>query len=187
MGKIIMFNLVTIDGFFAGADRGLEWHRVDDEFRVFAADQLDKAAGLMFGRITYQMMADYWPRQEAIANDPRISEKMNSLPKMVFSKTLSNAKWKNTLLMDGELEFEINKLKQTNFEYLIFGSADLCSSLAELGLIDEFRILIIPTILGQGIPLFKPKNKLEKLELVGTRIFHSGNVLLCYQPAHRSK
>src|ERR1700691_20482 len=139
MGKIIMFNLVTVDGFFAGKNRELFWHTIDDEFRDFAARQLQDAGGLLFGSITYEMMAAYWTMPEAMENDQKIAELMNSYPKIVFSHTLQDAAWNNTTLIKENIESEIKKIKQSGDDYLIFGSAELCSTLTQLGLINEYR------------------------------------------------
>ena len=185
MRKVILFNLVTLDGFFAGPNGGIDWHNVDEEFNEFANDQLNSTDGLIFGRVTYQLMASYWPTEAAIKGDPVIAEKMNALPKIVFSRTLKTAEWNNTTLIKENIADEILKLKrQPGKDLFVFGSADLASTLTNLGLIDEYRIIVNPVVLGNGKPLFKGiKDKLH-LKLVNTKTFRSGNVLLYYQPAN---
>jgi len=93
MGKVIVFNLITIDGFFERPKHEIDWHHVDEEFNEFAIEQLNTVDTLLFGRVTYDLMANYWPTPTAIKNDPIVANKMNSLPKIVISKTLSHADW----------------------------------------------------------------------------------------------
>ena len=186
MRKVILFNAVTLDGFFAGPNGEIDWHNVDEEFNEFAIDQLNSTDGLIFGRVTYQLMASYWPTPSALTDDPIIADKMNNLPKIVFSKTLEKAEWNNTKLIKGNIAEEISKLKrQPGKDLFVFGSADLASTLTNLGLIDEYRIIVNPVVLGNGKPLFKGiKDKLH-LKLVNTKTFRSGNVLLYYEPAKK--
>src|SRR5688572_13512557 len=99
MRKVFLFMMVTVDGFFEGPDQDIDWHNVDEEFNEFAINQLDEVGVLLFGRVTYQLMASYWPTQSAKQNDPVIAERMNSVPKIVFSKTLETVDWDNTRLI----------------------------------------------------------------------------------------
>jgi len=181
--KTIAFNMATLDGFFAGPGGEIDWHHVDEEFNEFAIAQLNSAGGLLFGRVTYQGMASYWPTDVAMKNDPIVANKMNTLPKTVFSRTLERVEWSNTRLVKGNIAEEILKLKQQpGKDLLLFGSADLASALTNLGLIDEYRVMVNPVILGSGKPLFKgTKDKLD-LKLVSAKRFRNGNVLLCYEP-----
>jgi dihydrofolate reductase len=182
MRKIILFNMVTLDGFFEGPNREIDWHHVDEEFNGFAIDQLNSADGLLFGRVTYEMMASYWPTSAATTNDPIVAGKMNALSKFVFSRTLKKAEWNNTKLVKENIAEEISKLKQQpGKDLLLFGSADLASTLTQLGLIDEYRIMINPVVLGSGKPLFQGIKDKVNLKLLKTRTFRSGNVLLYYQ------
>jgi dihydrofolate reductase len=183
MRKVILFNLITVDGFFAGPNGEIDWHHVDEEFNEFAGEQLDSTDGLLFGRVTYQLMASYWPTDAATTDDPIIAGKMNSLPKIVFSRTLDKAEWNNTRLIKENIAEEISKLKQKpGKDLFVFGSADLAATLTQLGLIDEYRIIVNPVVLGSGIPLFKDVQHRIELKLVKTRTFRNGNVLLYYEP-----
>jgi dihydrofolate reductase len=186
MRKLFLFMMVSLDGFFEGPNHELDWHNVDAEFNEFAAGQLNEVDILLFGRRTYQLMAGYWPTQLARENDPVVAEKMNNLPKIVFSKTLEKAEWNNSRLVKENIAEEIMKLKlQPGKDVAIFGSSNLCVSLIQLSLIDELRIMINPVVLGKGNPLFGGiKDKLN-LKLLKTKIFRSGNVLLYYQPDKR--
>jgi dihydrofolate reductase len=179
-----MFNLITLDGYFEGTNKwDIAWHQVDDEFNEFSIDQLNKAGGLIFGRITYQGMANYWPTSNAIRDDPKVAGLMNSIPKYVFSNTLEKADWNNTQIMKGDAVVELNKLRQQNGKDLfIFGSADLSSTFTKNNLIDEYRIIVNPIVLGAGNPLFKNNGDMLKLKLLSMKPFRNGNVLLYYQP-----
>lgn len=88
MRNLYLFNMVSLDGFFEGPDRDIYWHTVDDEFNDFAIKQLDNVDTLLFGRVTYELMASYWPTPEAVENDPLVARRMNETAKIVFSRTL---------------------------------------------------------------------------------------------------
>lgn len=184
MRKIIVSNLASLDGFVEGPNRELDWHTVDEEFFAYARELLGSVDALLFGRVTYQMMESYWTT--ATDEDRFITEKMNSLPKLVFSRTLKSApwgKWNNARLVGTDFAAEVKQLKQQpGKDVVIFGSAGLISSLAPLGLIDEYRVFVNPVILGQGNPLFKGIPERIKLKLLKTREFKSGMVMLSYQP-----
>lgn len=183
MRKIISFNMVTLDGFFEGPNREIDWHNVDGEFNEFAIQQTGAFEVLLFGRVTYQMMASYWPTPQAIKNDPIVAGIMNRLPKIVFSKTLDKAEWNNTRLIKDHIAEEILKLKQQpGKDMAVFGSANLLSALMQMDLIDEHRLMVNPVVLGKGHPLFKSTKDILRLKLIQTRTFGNGNVLLCYQP-----
>lgn len=184
MRKLISFNLMTLDGFFEGPNHDIGWHNVDKEFDDFSIEQLETAGVLLFGRVTYELMASFWPFEVAHANDPIVvADKMNSLPKVVFSKTLEKADWNNTRLVKTDVAGEIAKLKQQSGKDLfLFGSADLATTLIKLGLIDEYRIILNPLVLGKGSPLFKGIDQPLTLKLIKTRTFQNGNILLYYQP-----
>lgn len=187
MRKLFAFNMVSLDGFFEGPNHDINWHLVDDEFNQFAIEQTSTLDTILFGRVTYELMASYWPTPVAQADDPIIADLMNRLPKIVFSKTLQKADWNNTRLIKNNIGEEITALKQqTGKDLAVFGSANLLSTLNQMGLIDEHRILVNPIVLGSGTPLFQGINDPLKLKLLKTRTFHSGNVLLYYQPDNSS-
>lgn len=181
MRKTILFNLISLDGLFEGENHDLSWHNVDKAFDELSIEQLESAGALIFGRITYELMAAYWPTAEAKQDDPIVAEWMNKLPKYVFSKTLERADWHNTTLISGDAVEEMKLLqKQPGKDIYIFGSANLAETFFQFGLIDEIRVLVNPLILGSGTPLFKPQTAKMHLHLVNTRIFDNGNVLLTY-------
>lgn len=183
MRKVFVFMMVTLDGFFEGPDHEIDWHNVDEEFNEFAIEQLDELDTLLFGRVTYEVMASFWPTPFAIENDPIVAGKMNSIPKIVFSKTLDKAEWNNTRLVKEHVAEEISQLKQQpGRDLAIFGSSNLTASLLQMGLVDELRIMVNPVVLGNGNSLFKGIHDKANLKLLKTRTFRSGNVLLYYQP-----
>ena len=183
MRKVFLFNMITLDGFFEGPNQDISWHHVDDEFNEFAIEQLNEIGTLLFGRVTYQGMASYWPTEFAIKDDSIVAGLMNSLPKIVFSRTLDKAEWNNSRLVKENAAEEVFKLKQQpGKDIAIFGSSDLAVTLAENDLIDEYRVIVNPVFLGHGTPLLKGiKDKLN-LKLLKARPFKSGNVLLYYAP-----
>lgn len=183
MRKIIFFNLISLDGYFEGPNGNIDWHNVDEEFNQFAEEHTAEFGALLFGRVTYELMASYWPTDAAKRDDPVIAKIMNDLPKLVFSNTLQKVDWENTRLVKTNFVEEVTKLKQQpGKDIAIFGSSDLAVSFLEHGLIDEFRIMVNPIVLGGGKPLLKGiANKLV-LKLVKTKVFKSGNILLYYQP-----
>ena len=185
MRKLFAFNMISLDGYFEASNQDITWHVVDDEFNQFAIEQLSNVDTILFGRVTYELMASYWPTPTASANDPIIADLMNRLPKIVFSRTLHKAEWNNTRLVKDNIAEEITTLKQQpGKELALFGSANLLSTLINMDLIDEHRIIVNPVVLGSGTPLFQGVRDKLKLMLVKTRTFRSGNVLLYYQPGY---
>ena len=179
--KLVVFNMISLDGFFAGPNGELDWHVVDDEFNRFAEEQTPQWGGLVFGRVTYEMMAAYWPTEEGTRDDPVVAKAMNELPKLVASRTLKSVDWENSRLAHDDIEAQLAKLKQEDGNDLaIFGSANLIASLLPAGLIDEVRLMVSPVVLGQGKPLFLDVYEMLKFHLIDTRTFASGNVLLSY-------
>ena len=174
--------MISLDGFFEGTDHSLEWHNVDEEFNVFAIEQLNSADLLMFGRKTYDLMAGYWPSLGATTDDPIVAYKMNTISKIVFSRTMDKAEWENTRLIKENIKEEITSLKnQAGNNIFIFGSANLVSTLQEMDLIDVYRIMINPVIIGQGKSLFANVKHNLNLRLLKTKKFKSGNILLDYE------
>lgn len=184
MQRLLLFMMVSLDGYYQRPNGEIDWHVVDDEFNEFAIAQLDSVSALVFGRVTYQGMASYWPTPQALEDDPAVTKRMNQLPKIVISRTLERADWNNTRLVRDNAAQEIARLKaQADKDLIIFGSGDLVVSLAEQGLIDEYRIMVAPVVLGAGKSLFHGLKHDLKLELLKTQTFRVGNVLLYYQPA----
>ncbi len=183
MRRIIFQNMITLDGYFEGPNKEIDWHVVDEEFNHYAADLLDSVDTLLFGRVTYQLMAGYWPTPAARTDDPVIARKMNELQKIVFSKSLNEATWENTRLVRDDAVSETSRLKQQpGADMAIFGSSDLAVGLAGAGLIDDYRIFVNPLFLGAGKPLLRGLPGRLHLTLMKARQFDSGVMMLCYQP-----
>jgi dihydrofolate reductase len=187
MRKILAFEVTTLDGYYEGPNGEFDWPVVDAEFEEFAVEQIDEVDALLFGRVTYEMMASYWPAPVAKEqNDPRIVAKMNGLPKFVASRTLDRADWAGTTVLRGDLADEVASLKrQPGRGIAIFGSPALTVSLLKLGLVDEVRVMVNPVVLGAGKSLFRTAGERIALKLLAARSFASGNVLLTYEPAAR--
>jgi dihydrofolate reductase len=178
--------MVTVDGFFAGPNGEIDWHVVDAEFNEYAIAMLNAADTILFGRITYEMMASYWPMPPATTNDPIVAERMNNLAKIVFSTTQENLAWNNSTVVKTIDSAEIMKMKQApGKDILILGSGTIVSAFAGLGLIDEYRLIVNPVVLGAGKTLFKDIKERLKLKLAKTKMFNSGNVLLYYVPSDK--
>jgi len=187
MRKIIVSNYVSLDGFIAGPYGEIDWFVWDEEMATYSRDLLYSIDTLLFGRVTYELMAGYWP--SATTEDPIITEAMNNLPKIVFSKTLERADWKNTLLVEDINTEEILKIKQKpGKDMVIFGSGSIVSAFSQLALIDEYRIIVNPVVLGSGKPLFQDIRDRLTLKLLQTKTFSSnGNVVLYYAQAEKLK
>lgn len=180
MRKLIMWNLITLDGYFEGAKNwDLPWHEQvwGEELERYSIEQLESADMLLFGRVTYEGMAAYWQAAEG-----KIAEYMNSLPKVVCSRTLQMAAWNNSLLVKNDVAEEVARLKQLgNGNIFVFGSANLSKTLMNAGLFDEYRIGIAPVIHGKGRLLFSAGVNPHELELLETRPLSTGCVILRYQ------
>jgi len=186
MKKISVFNHVTIDGLFAGPNGEIDWFQAvhDDEWNRYAQQHADLSHDtLMFGHTTYTMMKGWWPTPAAIQMDPHMAELMNNSPKIVFSRRLKRAReernWRNIRVFHHIDLDELRTLKR-NENITILGSGTIVQQLTNLGLIDEYSLVVVPIILGKGKPLFKGVDK-AKLRLVEERAFGNGIALLRYQ------
>jgi dihydrofolate reductase len=186
MRKLVVFNHVTLDGYFVDKNGDMSWaHSGNDdaEFNAFVADNASGGGELLFGRITYELMAGFWPTPFAIENMPVVAEGMNRMPKVVFSRTLEHASWNNTRVVKGDIAAEIRKMKREPGEGMaIMGSGSIVSQLAPEGLIDEYLIVINPVVLGKGRTMFDGIKEKLNLKLTKTRTFNNGKVYLCYEP-----
>lgn len=184
MRKLTVFNLMTLDGYFAGDGGDISWHNVDEEFQELANAASNSGNTLLFGRVTYELMASYWPTPEAMKSDPIVASGMNSSEKIVFSRTLDKVGWNNSRLVKGDMLSEVRKLKQGSGKDLtVLGSGSIVSQLAQAGLIDEYQILLNPMVIGKGKTMFEGVKDNFSLKLIKTREFGNGNILLQYEPA----
>ena len=155
MRKVIVFNRVSLDGFFAGPKgESHEWFINDHEVDK-AAHKMMQPDTILFGRKTYQIFENYWPKVATDPNAPKearsTAEELNDMTKLVFSKTLKEVTWQNSTLMKGNLADEVRKLKQGNGpDMVVFGSGTIVQQLTDEGLIDEYLLVVTPVILGAG-------------------------------------
>lgn len=183
MRRLSVFNLVTLDGYFAGPGGDISWHQVDEEFQELANAASNSGNTLLFGRVTYELMAGYWPTPEAIRTDPIVAAGMNKAEKIVFSRTLEEAEWNNTRLVRSDMIAEVSGLKRGGGQDLtILGSGSIVSQLAQEGLIDEYQILLNPVVIGKGKTMFEGLKDRFLLRLIKTRVFGNGNIMLHYEP-----
>ncbi len=179
MRKLIMWNIISLDGYFEGSHAwDLPFHEVvwGEELEKLSIEQLHAADYLVFGRVTYEGMAEYWRNETGV-----IADLMNSLPKLVFSKTLSKVSWNNSILIQDDPSAAIRKYKaEGDGNMYVFGSADLSTTLINDRLFDEYRIGIAPVILGSGRPLFTKGLAFHQLSLASTQTLTNGGVVLKY-------
>ena len=183
MRRVMVFNSVTLDGYFVDANGDMSWaHKNDPEWNAFVAGNAQGDCVFLFGRVTYEMMAGWWPTPPALKSFPEVAERMNSLPKVVFSRTLNHASWNNTTLMKGDLAAAIRKMKkEPGDDLLILGSGSIVAQLAQEGLIDEYQIALHAVVLGKGRTMFDGIKQKVNLKLTTTRAFANGNVFLRYE------
>jgi dihydrofolate reductase len=183
MARLGVFNFVTLNGYFKGPNEDISWHRHGAEEQEYAAEGASSDSILLFGRITYQMMASYWPTPQAMKDLPEVAKGMNKSEKIVFSRTLKKADWNNTRIIKENMIEEVKTLKkQAKSDMTILGSGSIISQLADAGLIDHYQIMVDPVALGAGTTLFHGMKRKLDLQLTSTRTFKSGVVLLVYHP-----
>lgn len=189
MRKLIVFNNVSLDGFFVDLNGDMSWaHNNDAEWNAFTSENAGGSGVLVFGRVTYDMMASFWPTPRAMEMMPAVAAGMNSMPKVVFSRTLNAASWNNTKLIKSDVIAAMRKLKQEpGPDMVILGSGSIVSQFAQEGLIDEYQIVVHPLVLGKGRTMFDGVKEKLSLKLTKTRAFSNGNVLLCYEPMNRKE
>jgi dihydrofolate reductase len=191
MRKLLYSMMVSLDGFIETPTRALDWVLIDEELHKYVNDRQGAIDTYLYGRRMYELMADFWPTADAdrsaqdyIVEFARI---WKATPKIVFSKTLEHVEWNSRLVRDNVVE-EIENLKRQPGEQMAVGGSDLANTLMRNGLIDEYELYVNPVILGDGRPMFKvsanQRNDRQYLELVETRTFRSGVVLLHYDRGH---
>ncbi len=185
MRKLIMWNVVTLDGYFEGERKwDLSFHELvwGKELEEFSIIQLKSADILVFGETTYKGMADYWSKAEGTKAEGEIAKYMNEIQKVVCSSTLKTADWNNTTIVR-DAAAEIPKIKQQgNGDMFVFGSGNLSASLMKAELFDEFRLCISPVFLGKGRRLFNQGIPHKKHKLLEARPLAEGGIILRYAP-----
>lgn len=187
MSKLIVSMMTSLDGFIEGPNRELDWPVESPGFDDYCDDMLDHTEAMLFGRVAYEMMVKYWPPAETDpAGTPRsraFARKMNTLPKLVVSSSLERAAWSNTRVVRDHLAEEALALKQRPKDSFVFGGAGLIASLRRLGLVDEYRVIVHPIVLGSGTPLFTEVAERFRLVPLRSQTLDSGVVVLAYRPA----
>ncbi len=186
MGKIVFSMNITLDGYFEGPNHELDWSIVDGEMHDFYADQLNSADVILFGRVTYKMMKDYWP---TAPSDPQVTSGMlnfanalNPMKKIVYSTTLKDPGW-NTQVISKFTPDDAVRLKSEYTGKILLGSASIFLAFLRNGLVDEIQLMVHPVAIGKGTPLFSGLDGGIKLDYQWSKTLHSGAVVLCYQPA----
>ena len=185
MGKLSVFNSVSLDGYFTDHRGDLSWaHNRDKEWDDFVNDNASGGGELVFGRVTYDMMNSFWPTPEAAQQFPIVAKQMNERPKAVFSRSIKEATWNNTRLFNDDLVGNMEKLKdEKGGGMVILGSGNIIAQLALHGLIDEYQMVVVPVVLGSGRTMFEGIEDRLNLKLTKSRAFKNGNVFSCYEPA----
>lgn len=185
MPKLAVFNMVSLDGYYTDANGDMSWaHNQDPEWNAFVADNAKGESQLVFGRVTYNMMASFWPTPMALERMPDVAVRMNRLPKLVFSRTLDRAAWSNTTLVKGDIVAEMRRMKAApGPDMVILGSGTIVSQFTQAGLIDEFQVVVSPIVLGKGKSMFDGVKERVTLKRNKTRSFENGSVVLGYEPA----
>ncbi len=188
MRKLSAFIFITLNGCYKGPGGDIGWHRHGEEEGEYSAESLRDENTLIFGRVTYDMMASFWPTPAAAESMPRVAEGMNKAEKIVFSKTLQKADWENTRIISEDMVEEVKRLKGfPGNNMTILGSGSIVTQLAEHGLIDHYEIMIDPVAIANGTSLFQGITRNLDLKLISVRTFKSGVVLLSYEPLQSDK
>ncbi len=183
MRKIIVFENVSLDGMMSGPNGDIDWAMRDDELTDLTRGNQPATGLFVFGRVTYDMMAAFWPTPAAMDASPTFARILNASAKLVFSRTMKRAAWQNTAVASDLTGDMVTSLKQQPGDsIMIFGSASIVDQLSVLGLVDEYQLVVNPVVLGSGRPLFGPGAGGTRLALLDSRTFKSGLVFLRYRP-----
>lgn len=180
MSKIVVTEFLSLDGVMEAPH---EWHFpfFNDEMSKYKLDELFSSDALLLGRVTYEGFADAWP---SMTDEAGFADRMNGMPKYVVSTTLAKADWNNSTIISDNVADQIAKLKEQSLQDIaIHGSADLIHSLMQHDLIDEFRLMVHPIVVGHGKRLFQDGTDTRAMKLVDTQTFGTGAMVLTYQPA----
>ena len=194
--RVVVSEFITLDGYIVGPDEDVSWVAVgfDPQMQEDLADELSRTVDLfVFGRVTYDIFAAYWPHAVAYdegdalrpaegREDPRIIRALNDRPKVVFSTTLDDPGWANTRVVPGGVEDEVRRLAtEPGRAIAVQGSASIVQALARADLVDEYHLYVHPVLLGQGTPLFRAGDERQDLELTGLTRYANGVIATTYQ------
>jgi dihydrofolate reductase len=180
MRKVIQHMVVSLDGFIEGPNGESDWqgYPFDEEMHRYFEELLNSVDVLLFGRIAYEGVVAYWP---SATTDPQF-QRMNDIQKVIFSKTLNKVEWNNARLVKDNIAEEVLEMKQQPGKNMLLNGASIGSTFRQLGLIDEYWLIVRPIVLGSGKPLFKDIKDRLSLRLLNAKTLSMGNVLLCYEP-----
>lgn len=184
MRKLVVFNNISLDGYFSGPNGDIAWTKSqhDPEWDAFAISNARSGGELILGRVTYDLMSSWWPTPMAASQDPQLADLMNRLPKVVFSRTINTATWNNTRVVNGDPVDEVRHLKEARGpDLVILGSGTIVAVLERAGLIDEYQVVVHPVVLGKGRTMFEGLDHKSDFQLSRARVFGNGNMLGCYQ------
>jgi dihydrofolate reductase len=186
MGRLVVFEQISLDGYFKDQNDDMSWAKQgapDEELMSFTERNAQQGGILVFGRLTYDLMASFWPTAQAKAAMPVVAAGMNERTKVVFSRTMKEAAWNNTRVINGDLLSEIKKLKEESGPGVaILGSGSLVAQLAPHRVIDEYQVIVNPIALGAGKTMFDGIKEQLHLRLVKSKVFKNGKVFLSYEP-----
>ena len=183
MRRLVTWDLMTLDGGFGGpAPWSLGFHTAvwGDELEAYSLEQLDEVGTLLFGRRTFEGMAEYWSGETGA-----IADRMNAVEKIAATRKGTKAAWSNARALQGDISDHIAAIKaEDGKDIFVFGSADLTATLLENNAVDEIRLCLVPLVLGSGNPFFKSDGVRKDFKLIESRPFKSGGVLLRYSRAN---
>jgi dihydrofolate reductase len=187
MRRVVVSMMVSLDGFIEGPNRELDWTSEDPAFVRYCEDMLAKTGAILLGRVSYEMMIGYWPaaadNPDSSPSDRLLAGYMNGLPKLVLSRTVTRSDWNDTRFAGDDFGSEVETLKrQPGKDIMVFGGAGVIARLGELGLIDEYRLIVHPTVLGSGTPLFKDVKTRFRLEQAQVAALGPNLVYSVYRP-----
>lgn len=178
MRKVILSMMVSVDGYVEGKDQEYNWHTWDNEMAAYMMDFFTTVDTFIYGRKSYESMIAYWPDLT-----DEFAKVMNQTKKLVFSRTLEKVIWNSQLIKSDAVEEIQQQKKQKGKNLVLFAGADLAETFIKNNLIDEYRIIINPVLLGDGKQLFKIMESVKKLKLKETKQFSCGNIILIYEPS----
>ena len=186
MRKLIWMMSVSVDGFMEGPDHDISWHQVDEELHSYLNDHLRGMGAFLSGRVTYELMAEFWPTADQDPDSPQpivdFARIWRAMPKVVFSTTLDHADWNTTVLPD-IVPDDIRAMKTESGGDLLLGGANVGATFLRHDLIDEIRVYVHPMVIGEGTRMFQAADVKLQLQLAETHTFGNGVVLLRYERA----
>jgi dihydrofolate reductase len=190
MRRLFVSMIVSVDGYIEGPRRELDWFEDrDPQFEQYCDEMIDSVGLALYGRRSYELMLSYWPNAEKHPRSPAdlaFARKMNALPKVVLSRTLERAEWNNTQILRDHVGERIAELKQQPGKPIVaWAGAGLVKTLEDLGLVDEYRLIVTPVLLGAGTPMFQGIDRRRKLRLTRTTQLGRSLAVLCYEPSSR--